>query len=43
MEKLNYIGKATDLPFEQIWSYKTLKECESIFKPSGITDRQVND
>lgn len=30
MEKLNYIGKATDLPFEQIWSYKTLKECESI-------------
>lgn len=30
MEKLKYIGKATNLPFEQIWSYKTLKECEPI-------------
>lgn len=30
MEELKYTGKAVHLSFEQIWRYKTLKECESI-------------
>lgn len=30
MEKLKYTGRITHLSFDQIWSYRTLKECEFI-------------